>query len=156
MQRLRPYPVTAFCLVTLLTWGNRIWLAWTNAHDTLAEKLVWSIPITLFVIAGAALLGWIVRGRGVGTPPFVRAVQVFAGATVAYWAVRAPIIVATSHPEVDDELAFKIVHVVLAVISITAAAAAWRAVADRRGEGAGSDTGPGDRSAGEPRVGALG
>ena len=34
-----------FCAVTLFIWGNRIWLAWTNPDDTVAEKLVWSTPI---------------------------------------------------------------------------------------------------------------
>jgi hypothetical protein len=100
------------------------------------------------VIAGAALLGWIVRGRNVGTPPFTRTVRAFAGATIAFWLVRAPMIVATSHPEVDDEAAFKVVHVVLAVISIAAALAAWRSVSDRRPAAAV----PSD----EPSVGALG
>ena len=51
MDRLRPYPVTGFAALTLFIWGNRIWLAWTNPDDSVARKLVWSTPITLFVLA---------------------------------------------------------------------------------------------------------
>ena len=62
MERLRPRPVVAFAAITLFIWGNRIWLAWTNTEDSVAEKLVWSTSITLFVIASIAVLAILLRG----------------------------------------------------------------------------------------------
>ena len=131
MARLRPYPVAVFCAVTLFTWGNRIWLAWTNPDDTVAEKLLWSVPITAFVVAAVVLLVVLVRGADRTASGFVGLVRVFAAGTVVFWAVRAPMILLADHP-----VPFKVVHAVLAVASITAAAFAWRAVAgtDARGD----------------------
>lgn len=128
MERLRPYPVFGFAALTLLIWGNRIWLAWTNDEDTVGEKLVWSTPITLFVLAAAAVLVLQARRVDPASTGFTRLVRVFAGGTVAYWAIRAPMILLADH-----ELPFKVVHGVLAVVSIAAAIAAWRAVAGPQG-----------------------
>ncbi len=126
MERLRPHPVAVFCGVTLFTWGNRIWLAWTNDEDSLAEKLVWSIPITFFVAAAVVVAVALVAGADRRSPSFVLLVRAFAGGTVAYWVVRYPII-ATG----DWSIGFKVVHAVLAVASSGAAVAAWRSVARR-------------------------
>lgn len=121
MARLRPHPVSALCIVTLAIWGNRIWLAWTNDEDTLARKLVWSLPITLFVIAAVVLLVAIWRGTDPSATPFRRAVLAFAGGTIVYWLVRAPMIVLADHPA-----PFKVVHAVLALASWAAAGWALR------------------------------
>lgn len=123
MERLRPYPVTGFAALTLFIWGNRIWLAWTNPDDSVARKLVWSTPITLFVLAAIAVGLLVVRDVDRRSVGFVRLVRWFAGGTVAYWAVRAPMILLADH-----EVAFKIVHAVLAVVSVVAAVGAWRSV----------------------------
>lgn len=127
MARLRPYPVAVFCAVTLFTWGNRIWLAWTNPDDTMVDKIVWSVPITAFVVAALVLLVLLVRGSSRSGAGFIRLVQAFAAGTVVFWAVRAPMILLADHPG-----AFKLVHAVLAVVSVTAAAFAWRAVSHLR------------------------
>lgn len=128
MERLRPYPVAVFAALTLLIWGNRIWLAWTNDTDTVARKLVWSTPITLFVIGAVAVVVVRLRGTDPSTVGFRRLVRVFAGGTVAYWAIRAPMILLADH-----EIPFKVVHAVLALVSVVSAVAAWRSVdaADR-------------------------
>lgn len=123
MERLRPYPVFGFAALTLLIWGNRIWLAWTNDEDTVGEKLVWSTPITLFVLAAVAVLVRYARQVEPSSAGFTRLVQAFAGGTVLYWAIRAPLILLADH-----EVPFKVVHGVLAVVSVAAAVAAWRAV----------------------------
>lgn len=129
MDRLRPHPVAAFAGLTLFIWGNRIWLAWTNTEDTLAEKLVWSTPITAFVLAAVAVAVLLFRGADATEGRFRRLVQVFAAGTGAYWAIRLPIILTAEHG-----VGFKVVHTVLAVVSAGAAAAAWRSV------GSGSET----------------
>lgn len=123
MERLRPRPVAAFAAITLFIWGNRIWLAWTNTEDSVAEKLVWSTSITLFVIASIAVLAILVRGGDPTTTGFRRLVRGLAGGTVVYWAVRAPMIVLAEHPG-----PFKVIHAVLALVSVVAAVAAWRSL----------------------------
>lgn len=129
-ERLRPAPVAVFTILTLLIWTNRIWLAWTNAEDAVAEKLVWSTPITLFVLAAAYLLVRMLTGRASGRT-FATVVRVFAAGTVVYWAIRIAIILTGDHTA-----GFKAVHTVLALVS--AAAAVWAASAVR-GRGAVSD-----------------
>lgn len=122
VDRFQPRAVTAFAGLTLAIWTTRIPLAWTNDEDTLGEKLVWSTPITLFVIAAAAIL--VLQTQGEGTAPStVRLVKVFAAATIAYWAIRVVMIVAG-----DWSVGFKVVHAVLAVASSIAAALAWRSL----------------------------
>jgi hypothetical protein len=117
--------VAALCAVTLLIWGNRIWLAWTDPDDSVARKLLWSVPITLFVVAAVVLAVAMVAGVDRRSRAFVGGVVAFAGGTVAFWAVRAPMITLADHGA-----AFKVVHAVLAVASVAAAVAAWRSVRD--------------------------
>ena len=123
MERLRPYPVSGFAALTLFIWGNRIWLAWTNPDDTVAEKLVWSTPITLFVLAALAVGLLMLRGVDRRSAAFVRLVQAFAGGTIVYWAIRAPMILLADHPG-----PFKVVHAVLALVSVVSASLAIRSV----------------------------
>lgn len=122
LEHLRPYPVSTFAGVTLLIWGNRVWLAWTDPKLHVADKLVYSVPITAFVVAAGGTLGMqlagLGRSRGLRT-----LVTAFALGTVVYWAVRLPIIVSHHHP-----VGFKVVHSVLGVGSAGLAIRAWRAV----------------------------
>lgn len=130
MHRLRPYPVAGFAAVTLVIWVNRIWLAWTNNEDTVAEKLVWSTPVTAFVLAGAAVLVLQARGADARRGRFRGLVRAFAAGTVAYWAIRLPFILVAEPPaSVDSPAAFRAVHAVLAAASVAAAVLAWRSVA---------------------------
>lgn len=126
MERLRPYPVAVFAGLTLFIWGNRIWLAWTNTEDSLAEKIVWSTPITGFVLAAVAVVVLLFRGSDATEGTFKRLVQVFAAGTGVYWAVRLPIILTADH-----DVPFKVVHSVLAAVSLGAAGLAWRSVSRR-------------------------
>lgn len=125
MARLRPYPVAAFCAVTLFIWTNRIWLAWTNDTDSVARKLVWSVPITAFVVAAVVIAGLMLAGRADRTRWFAPLVRAFAAGTVVFWAIRAPMIAFADH-----DVPFVVVHTVLAVASVGTAIAAWRAVGD--------------------------
>jgi hypothetical protein len=114
------------CALTLLIWVNRIWLAWTNPDDTVGQKVVWSVPIVAFVVAAAVLLAMLWRGRA-ATLTFVRLAQAFALATIAYWAIRLPMILLADHPA-----GFKVVHTVLAVTLGAAALAAFASVGTAR------------------------
>ena len=122
-SRLEPASVAVFCAVTLFIWTNRIWLAWTNPDDTVAEKLIWSTPITLFVLAALALGAYMVTGGDREDARFTLGVTGFAAGTVIYWVVRTAIIVTADHP-----VGFKVVHSVLAVASVGLATWAWRSV----------------------------
>ncbi|MBX3315183.1 MAG: hypothetical protein KF906_12790 [Actinobacteria bacterium] len=127
LDRFRPRPVTAFALLTLVIWTTRIPLAWTNDEDTVGEKLVWSTPITLFVVAAATLL--VLQARGDGrSPTSTKLARTFAVATIVYWTIRITMIVAG-----DWSVGFKVVHAVLAVVSSGAAALAWRSLAGTDG-----------------------
>ncbi|WP_421120578.1 hypothetical protein ACE2AJ_04490 [Aquihabitans daechungensis] len=148
MHRLRPYPVAVFCAVTLFIWVNRIWLTWTNGTDTVARKVLWTIPIGAFVLAATALLVAMIGGVDRGARWFRLLVQGFALGTAAYWMVRLPMIAVNEHPDLtaSEEVAFTIVHAVLAIVSVGAAwfAFRWarRTPADETSDGAVADREP--------------
>ena len=123
MERFRPYPVAVLCAVPLVIWLNRIWLNWTDPDVDLPAKLALSIPITAFVLASFVVLAAMVRGVDRSAPWFRRLVQLFAAGTIAFWAIRLPMILLNGHP-----VGFLVVHAVLAVASVAAAVAAWRSL----------------------------
>jgi hypothetical protein len=126
VSRFRPHPIAAFAAVTLVIWGNRVWLAWSDPKVAAGAKLVSTAPITAFVLASGATLVSQWRGRQ-SSPGFRMLVSAFAGGTVVYWAVRLPLILGHAHPG-----PFKVVHAVLGVGSMALAAGAWRARPPRR------------------------
>src|SRR4051794_35809448 len=122
MERFRPYPVAMLCAVTLFIWLNRIWLNWTNPDVDLPAKLALSIPITAFVIVSFVVLIAMVRHVDRSARWFRGLGRLFAAGTVLFWVVRLPMILLHDHPA-----GFLIVHSVLAIVSVVAAIAAWRA-----------------------------
>ena len=104
MRRTRPWPVWLFAGWTVFVWIGRIGL---GGSPLLA------IP---FVVL-AAVSAW--RAR-----PWV---TLLAAYTVVVWAVRTPFILVHDHP-----VAFKVVHTVLATISIALAVLAQRHVQRER------------------------
>ena len=128
MDRLRPYPVAVFCAVTLLIWVNRIWLAWTNENDSVGAKVLWTIPIGAFVLAAVVLAGAMLAGADRDARWFRLLVQAFALGTAVYWMIRVPMIALNEHPDLtaSEEVGFKVVHAVLALVSVTAAWFAFR------------------------------
>lgn len=124
-ERFRPAAVTMFAVLTLAIWTTRIPLAWTNGEDSTGEKVLWSTPITLFVIAAAAIVVMQARGAS-GSPVFSKLVRAFSAGTVLYWTARMSLIVTG-----DWSVGFKVVHGVLAVGSCLAASFAWRSMIGR-------------------------
>lgn len=108
--------VWAFAAWTVFVWGSRI----RNilADDGGAGALVVAVGLTLLGLAVAAQ-------AATGRVPW--AVPAAAAATTAVWAVRAPLVLLH-----DRSVAFELVHLVLAVVSVALAVAAWRATTDRR------------------------
>ena len=101
--------VWALPIWTLLIWTTRIRNILGADGHARVELLV---PVALTVLAVAALVD---RQRGRG----LRALVV---ATVGIWAVRLPLVLVHHH-----DAPFKVVHAVLAVVSIGLAVAAWSA-----------------------------
>jgi hypothetical protein len=98
-------------LWTLFVWVGRI----RNVFDGDEPKAGVIVPILLVVLALIALVD---RRRGL---------PLLALATVAVWAVRVPLVLVRDH-----SIGFKVVHVVLALVSIGLAAVSMRALSRRR------------------------
>jgi len=95
---------------TLVVWATRI----RNIVDQDGSVGDLVVPVALTVLAVVALVN---RRRGV---------PILAAVTVVVWAVRAPLVLVHDHSG-----AFKVVHLVLAVVSVALAWVSWRAVAAR-------------------------
>ncbi len=136
--------LAAFVAWTAFVWVNRIVNAWSSTTETTGGKVLSTVlsGVMLALAAGAA----VVLVRTWRAPLGVlgaRFLQLFCGVTVAMWVVRAAQIVMSDH-----EVGFKVVHVVLGVISVALAVGVWRIaapVAGRRQPGA-DRADPADRS----------
>jgi hypothetical protein len=124
VERLRPYPVAGLAGWTLFVWVSRVGLAWSDDSLTTGEKVLGTLPPVLFVLLALATAA-LMLGRDTGRRPelFGRLATGFAGFTAVYWALRLPFILVNDHPG-----GFKVVHTVLAVVSVALAVAAWRAL----------------------------
>jgi hypothetical protein len=97
---------------TLVVWATRLRII----TDTDQPKSTVIVPVILTVLAVVALID---RRR--------RGVLVLAAATVVVWIVRLPLVLTHQH-----SAGFKVVHAVLAVVSLALAYGALRAVSRRR------------------------
>jgi hypothetical protein len=103
---------------TFLVWTTRIANIWSDADLDTGERwgrTLLAVSFTVLAIAAAVAL-W--RRLGQAT---VVAVGALAAWTIAVWVVRGIGILAADH-----DLGFKVVHTVLAVVSIVLAVLAWR------------------------------
>ncbi len=103
---------------TFLVWTTRIANIWRDADLDTGERwgrTLLAVSFTVLAIAAAVAL-W--RRLGQAT---VVAVGALAAWTIAVWVVRGIGILAADH-----DLGFKVVHTVLAVVSIVLAVLAWR------------------------------
>ena len=124
-MRRRPFTL-ALVAWTFLVWTTRISNIWRDADLDTGEKLGRTgLALSFTVLAVAAVVAvWRASGRS-----SLVAMAALAGWTVGVWLVRG-----TSILLADHDAAFKIVHAVLAVVSIALAALAWREA--RRVDGA--------------------
>lgn len=119
--------VYAFVAWTLFVWTNRIRNIFDDGAGSGTSEGI--DPVDLAAAAVMVVLALLVaftarRGRPAWALPAL------VVATVVTWAVRVPLTL--TNPEWDGEVAFKGVHVGLAVVSIGLAWAAWRARARAR------------------------
>jgi hypothetical protein len=125
MPRRRWVLLAIFVAWTAYVWVTRITNTWSSGTESTGGKVfstVLSGVMLALAVGGVAVLvqTWR-RPLTVGTARFL---QVFCGATVVVWVVRATQISASDH-----EVGFKVVHVVLGVISIALAVGVWRTAA---------------------------
>lgn len=129
VDRLRPYPYTAFGAVTAAIWVTRVPLAWATTHGGLGAKVTAMIPVVAFGVP-AALVLWRCVAAGSGTDQGTRTlVRLLAAWTVLYWTARMALILLHDHPA-----PFVVVHGVLAAASVASGIWAWR-WADGHGHG---------------------
>jgi hypothetical protein len=125
MPRRRWALLAVFVAWTAYIWVSRIVNAWGSSTESTGAK-VFSTVLSGVLLA-LALGGVVVLVRTWKAPLGVRAarfLEVFCGVTVVVWVVRAGQIAFS-----DREIGFKVVHVVLGLISIALAVAVWRVVA---------------------------
>ena len=118
LTRLRTL-VVASALWTLFVWGTRV--RNVGNDDTLGggEKAFAFFVCAVFIGAAIAMLVLLARRQSARLRVLLAA---FAVATVGWWAVRSVFIVVHDH-----SMAFRVVHIVLGIISSVLAVAAWLA-----------------------------
>lgn len=110
--------VVASALWTLFVWGTRVRNVGNDHTLGGGEKAFAYLVCAVFIGAAIAMLVLVVRRQ----PHQLRVLlPVFAIATVAWWAVRSVFIVVHHH-----SWAFRVVHIVLGIISSVLAVVAWR------------------------------
>ena len=113
MSGLRPLPVVALAGWTLLTWLTRLPLAWGDPDLDGTGRVLATVPVAVFValaVATIAVRWWdpATSSSAAKGPPTALALW-----TVAYWAVRLPLILIHDHPA-----GFKAVHAALALVAV--------------------------------------
>jgi hypothetical protein len=118
------WAVVALAAWTLFVWVGRIRNVWSDSSLDAAGKAGRSALALSFVVLAGPLLVWALRRRRTGIPAAMRHLVVALGVwTTGVWVVRSAGIWVHEHP-----VGFKVVHTVLAAISIALAAVAVRRV----------------------------
>jgi hypothetical protein len=116
---MRRHPATlALVAWTFLVWTTRIANVWRGADLDTGERWGRTLLALSFTILAIAVA--VAAGRRLGRAAVV-AVGALAAWTVTVWVVRDIAILAADH-----DPGFKVVHSVLAAVSIVLAALAWR------------------------------
>ena len=111
--------IVASALWTVFVWGTRV--RNIGNDDTMGggEKALAFLVCVVFIGAAFAMLALLVTRQSARLRVVL---PVFAIATVGWWAVRSVFIVVHDH-----SMAFRVVHIVLGIISSVLAVAAWLA-----------------------------
>ena len=128
--------LVAYLAWTLFVWATRLSILWGSGSAT-GNRAVASLLVLSFLGCAGVVAAVLVRARGQEVPPggAVLAIRLVAAWTVGVWVVRAVGIALDHHP-----VAFLLVHLVLAVVSITLALlSARRIAADRSSALVGAD-----------------
>jgi hypothetical protein len=117
MSRRSRIAIVALAAWTAFVWITRINNAWGDASMSGGGKwITTAVSLALVVLAaGSVWAVWTARAR--------RLVDAFCVTTVVVWVVRVPQILLDDH-----DVAFKVVHATLGLISVALAGWVWRAV----------------------------
>ncbi len=107
--RFRHWSVAAFGAWNAGIWLTRIRNILTDDDLATGGRLAWLVPAVGFGAVGVLALVAFWRGR----PAYARPLAAAALVTLLYWPVRTVLILLHDH-----ETGFKVVHVVLAVVSV--------------------------------------
>lgn len=102
---------------TLFMWVTRTRLIFTEDDLSVGDVVLRILPVFLFVALALVLVVSVRTGR----PDLPQTVAAFALWTTSYWLIRVVLISFRDH-----SVGFKVVHAVLATVSIGTAAWAWR------------------------------
>lgn len=134
MPRRRWVLLATFVAWTTYIWVTRIVNAWGSSTEGTSDKVISTVLSGVMLMLAAGVLVVLVQTwRGPLTVLGARTVQALCAVTAVVWVFRGVQIIASDH-----EIAFKVVHVALGVISIGLAVLVWRVVAPvagRRGSG---------------------
>jgi hypothetical protein len=122
MPRRRWTLLAVFVAWTSYVWVSRIVNAWGSSTESTGGKVfstVLSGVMLALAVGGVAVL--VRTWKAPLTVGAARFLEVFCGVTVAVWVIRAGQIALS-----DREVGFKVVHVVLGLVSIALAVAVWR------------------------------
>ena len=142
----RRWPIAVFAAWSGYVWVTRIANAWSATSDeTATAKAISTVTAVALLVGAVAAVAILARAR---SRAFVAAetlvLRTFAALTVAVWAVRVPLIVL----DADHNVAFKVVHTALALLSVGLAALTWW----RAGTEAATDDGSGRAPRAAPSV----
>lgn len=120
----RRWPIPVFIVWSAFIWVTRILNAWApTSEESTTAKLVSTVTAGALLVGVVAAAAILVRARSRDLEPVETLVlRIVAGATVAVWAVRIPLIVA----DPGHVVGFKVVHVALGVLSVVLAVLTWR------------------------------
>jgi hypothetical protein len=113
-MRRRPFAI-ALVAWTFLVWTTRIGNIWRDADLDTGERVGRTALALTFTLLAVAVVGALWRGSG-------RARLVAVGALAAWSTVVWDVAILTA----DHDAAFKLVHTVLALVSVVLSALAWR------------------------------
>jgi hypothetical protein len=143
--RRRPFAV-ALVAWTFFVWTTRIANIWRDSSLDAGDKVGRTGLALSFTLLAVAVVVALWRRAPRAT---LVSVGALAGWSVAVWVVRDVRIVLADH-----EVAFKVVHTVLAVVSIALAALAWREA--RRAEAGDTEAAPAVAPAAPPTTPTAG
>jgi fucose 4-O-acetylase-like acetyltransferase len=151
MPRRRWVLLAVFVVWTAYIWVTRIVNAWGSSTESTNSKVVSTVlSAVMLLLAAGGLVVLVQTWRRPLTAAGARAFQILCGVTVVVWVIRAAQIVASDH-----NAAFKVVHVVLGIISVVLATLVWRIVAPVAGRGSSRVATAGSSDPGQPLAGVV-
>lgn len=141
----RRWPIIPLVAWTAFVWVTRISNAWQDAAASTAVKVGATVlSLSFLVLAGAAVAVTVRASKRAMTAGEANVYRAFAAWTVVVWIVRGVQISLADYsadPNIANPTGFKIVHLVLGVVSVGLAALVWRVAGRETAGGSAADGG---------------